>query len=69
VGGKINKRRGFASVRRLELSDAVQIVESIISEVEVEIRDGARADLPGVMPTVREAWELIKRKLAERGSA
>lgn len=53
----------------LELSDAVQIVDSIISEVEVEIRDGARADLAGVMPTVREAWELIKKKLAEQASS
>jgi len=50
----------------MELEEAVQIVESIIAEVEVEIRDGARPDFTGAMPLVREAWELIKAKLSER---
>ncbi len=49
----------------MELNDAIQIVESIIAEVEVEIRDGARPDFTGAMPMVREAWELIKTKLGE----
>lgn len=49
----------------MELDEAVQIVEAIVSEIEVEIRDGARADIAGQMKVIREAWDLIKDKLSQ----